>query len=370
MELAREPGSRILAALLVVVALSGVARAEEARSVEVTVAGDAASTSAIEEVIRGLVSPLAVTLRWTTAERIAADDVLALRIEDPSVVARVWVDLSSDERALIYIANTRNDRFLVRSVAVAGEYDEVARESIGQIVESSIGALLAGGEIGVSRDAAAREVERETGVAPIPVPPPRRVAPPDPEPTRDEGPSPTYSFAALYHGEVLDDRPSLRHAPELAAAIGVTGGELDLVVWLAAQYHAPYELRGEPAGVHLDGGGVRVAIGVAYRPLSFLTWRTVIGGGVDLSWVRPEAYPWAHVEAYPPFLLAAPIGTLASTLELIVAGPFAVFAGVSADVDLAGNRFVVESPNGSIAVIDPWRVRVGWIVGCGFVLDR
>jgi hypothetical protein len=334
--------------------------------VEIVATGEPASTAALEEVIRELLDRLPVQLEWTIASAIDPRDVLERREVEEDVVARVWIDLSDAERARIYVANAGSDRFLVRFVPLEHGYDEVARESLGHIIESSVDALLAGGEIGVSREAAEVEVAE---AMPDRTPPPRPIEAPVVRTATDRAEGARVSIGAAYQASALASDPLFLHGPAIFVAVGVPRGwNVRPLAWVGAQWVLPYDWSRISIGARFEGGGARAALGFETRVDPLVLFRGMIGIGIDLAWVTPWAQEPAR--ARPAFLFAAPIAILGANFEIAIAGPLALAFGLSLEADLAGNHFDLQSDDGtSTAVLAPWPVRPALWLGLAFAID-
>jgi hypothetical protein len=295
-----------------------------------------------------------IELAWSYAARIDPRVVLSTRGSDARVLARVWIDVSGAERAVIYVANTASDRFLVRFVPVTAGYDEIARESLAHIVESATDALLSGAEIGVAREDAARTVERETGVQ-LDVGAPR---------------GPRASIALSYRLDAVADGPLLRHGPELAAAIGVLGGpEIDLLVWLSIQYHAPLDFRSArvSSGARFDGGGARAALGIEWRPDPRVITRAALGVGADVAYVTPQG--GGEITASSPFWIGMPIVTALIAAEIRIVDRVGILIGACADADLSGSHFDLVREGALETVLRLWPIRPGGFAGVSLALE-
>jgi hypothetical protein len=381
--------------LCLLVGLAPVASAQDVRpSIEVVAAGDVATTRAMAERIRALERRFPVSVSWRERDAIDARDVLAPRSAEASTLARVWLDLTSPERALLFIANDANDRFLVRIVPTEDGYGELTQESLATIVDTAIDALLAGGQIGVDRSAAERTI---ASVEP---------QPPSAEPELVRGNDSASgndsaarndsaagndsavrnhsqrgvhsarrdvlrsSFVLRYHGEVLDERGSMRHAPELALSLsGFFDPSFDLLVFVAAQYWAPHTLGEIDRNVALQGGGARAALGATGRVGELFVWQAAIGGGVDVLWVEPHVAPETGLMPAAPFALVSPMLTFFASAALRPAPWLEIAAGAGADADLAGNHFDVQIAGARDPVISPWPVRPFVFVGLGVLFD-
>lgn len=91
--------------------------------------------------------------------------------------ARVWVFITLHDpgHARLYFRGPHGERFLLRELELRRGLDEVGRESIAQVVETSVGALINTG-VGISREEAKAALAREHGADA-----PRPVARPTPE---------------------------------------------------------------------------------------------------------------------------------------------------------------------------------------------
>jgi hypothetical protein len=360
-----ETDSIVLAtsAALLVLATAGHAAAQDS-VVHVVVSGEPSSTDALETAIRDLVAHQAVRIEWTRSDEIDPRDVLSARSGEGGVVARIWADLSDPDRAKLYIANAGSDRFLVRFIALADGYDEVAQESLGQIVASAIDVLLSGGEIGVSREVAVETVHRETGVAlerrPIErgriEPPPREE--PGEEPEDDEQPPLHLSIGLGYRASLIAGDPLITSGPLLSFSLGVPSAwSFRPMVEASVQYVLPYDWSNLAVGADFHGASLRIAAGFEAALGDRWLLRAAIGLGADLADVDPHAQmPW---EELAPFFYAAPMATLGASVEVTLLAPLAIFAAISVESEISGNHFTVVDPDGgaSAVVLQPWRLR-------------
>ena len=126
--------------------------------VEITVVGPVPDYQRLIAPI-GARTPSGVPLLWNRIDRFNPLAEL-LRAEPPppaSVALRCWIDLSDLRRVTLYFASRGGERFLVRELALSGRLDEVDQQSLAQVVEISIAALLENQDTGLTR-AEAREI--------------------------------------------------------------------------------------------------------------------------------------------------------------------------------------------------------------------
>src|ERR1700733_2383135 len=174
-------GSLALVALIPRPAIAGA----EPETVEIVATGERTATSAVEVLVRELLKRLPVVIRWASAPEIDPRDVLARRTADSVLAARVWIDLSDRTGARLFVANAASDHFLVRLVPAEEGHREVEEEAVAQIIASSVEAILAGGEIGVTREVAVRQMaiepRRDEAVQSSTAPSPQASRPPSRE---------------------------------------------------------------------------------------------------------------------------------------------------------------------------------------------
>jgi hypothetical protein len=326
------------------------AHAEGERPVVEIAVGAARGDASLEEVVRGLLAPLGVELRWSVVPRIDPEQVLTAPDAASRVIARVWIDVSRPARAAIFISDRTSDRFVVRFLDLERGLDEVARESLGQIVESTVDALLSGIVIGVTREAARQAIARET--------------PPE------EGESGIRVPLALgYRADLFAGDPMFRHGPELHASFtGFGGGELDLVVRVSAQYQPPIEWWSARAGVELHGAGVRAAAGVSWSP-GAVALRAMVAAGLDVASVLPLVTEGSGLTPAPEFVLTAPIVGLLLSTQIELAGPLGVVIDAFAETDLAGNHYDVANESATRPVLEPWPIRIGLGLALAITID-
>ncbi len=130
---------------------------EAQRRVEVVAAGERNVTAVLEPRLRLLLQDYPVALFFAVATDFRPRDVFASG--NDACLARIWLDARVSTRAVIYLVDDAHERFLVRVVPLEHGYDEVAQESLGTIVQSSIEALLAGASVGVTRRDAEAQVD-------------------------------------------------------------------------------------------------------------------------------------------------------------------------------------------------------------------
>jgi hypothetical protein len=175
----------LLAALLVAIpsALLGRgARAapapREAARILLVVAAEPGETAEFEKVAIELLGRLPVTVRVVRVTRIDVQEIARPVPAASAYLARIFVDLREPKRATLWFVDSSHDRILVRQLERALGSEELVREELGHILETSTEGLLSGAEIGLPR----AEVVPMLQVPPkneTPAPPPAPAKGPD-----------------------------------------------------------------------------------------------------------------------------------------------------------------------------------------------
>src|SRR6185295_16314451 len=147
-----------------VMADAAAARAQDpAPAVDVTVVGTADDL----ERVRALAPRLGTGgARWLRVDRLDPADVLRARRDGDAAAVRAWVDITVATRARLYFATRSGERFLVRDLELSGRFDEVDRAALTEVLESSIGALIADERAGLTRAEAEAVIARREPPSP------------------------------------------------------------------------------------------------------------------------------------------------------------------------------------------------------------
>ena len=251
--------------------------------VEMTVVGPVADYERLIAPI-GARTPSGVPLLWNRIDRFNPLAEL-LRADPPLswVALRCWIDLSDLRRVRLYFASRGGERFLVRELALSGRLDEVDQQSLAQVLEISIAALIENQDSGLTR-AEAREVLARS--QPEPEPPPlvqpalaRRwrlaaaasygIAAVAASMPMGQGPGVTLSLLAR--------RAAVTPAPD--AAFAARAG-----FWIAGHYRIPVTARAPEIGVRLETLAARAGVAGGWGRVS-----ARLGAGLDWVHVTPLA---------------------------------------------------------------------------------
>jgi hypothetical protein len=330
---------------------ASAAVSEGPRRVLLVVAADSHEAHELGQVVTELLGRLTVEVEVTRVERLDFAEI-ARSAPSSAALARLFVDLREPSRAVLWFVDPEHDRILVRQLErPAGGSEELLREELGHILETSTEGLLAGAEIGLPRAQI---------IATLEPPPSRGAARP---PRTEESP---FQIAALYELEGFASPARVAHGPEASVFIRVSRGAPRFGVWLTGQYRWPMHVEASPVGARIEGGALRalLALNVPVHPR--VTLRFALGTGTDLVVLTPESSGGSGVSLAESRLLAFAVLKAAVGMELRASSWLGFWGRLGADVDPSGARYVFEKQSGEDTVLRPWPVRPAFALGLGF----
>lgn len=323
--------------------------------VEVVAAGPAEPIAALEQRTRSLLREYPVVIDWSVRAAFRPRDVFVT--VDHESLTRIWLDLRDPAQAVLYVVDDAHEHFLVRVVPLDAGYDEVAGESLGTIIQSSVETLLAGATLGVSREAAEEQVSALEGpekpAEPPPTPVPEPAATPQSAPAAPRRP---YRLAldVGYRGQLWTDGTEILHGPEGGLSFVRPKARWSVAGFASAGYRAPLSWNESGVGARFEGLGVRAGSGVRLMLGSRASLALLGSVGVDGLEVRPSA---TDATAEDSFWIGVPTAGGAAELTLELARSWSVWLSAGADVDLMGHHFDVEEDGRRVTVLQPWRVQ-------------
>jgi hypothetical protein len=349
-----------------------VTLAPAAARVEVTLAANPEAERLLAPVLSELIERLGLVLALHTVHAIEPFDVLNPKPRQAQALARVFVDAQRRDVALLYLVDAAWQRVLVRRISLAHGLDEVAREELAHIVESSVQALAVGGQIGVTRAEASADlglpiVPNGAVVTPAPEPtakpPPNEALPPQPRVATTSAREPrARALTALElrigagWGFASWTPQTPVHGPELQLDLSA-GQRLSWGGALSAQYRLRRELHAEPIGVATRGVGLRLLGRMRYRSEPRLGFVAQAGGGLDYERFEPISgnTPDVTLDASASrtsFILASQLG-----IEAHLFGRAWLSLMCGAELDLAPDDYVVVHGTGIVPIAEPLRLR-------------
>ncbi len=278
-----------------------------------------------------------------------------------TTVARLWIDAAGGSPATLYLTDGERRRVYVRRVPLeSGLLDRVALESIAFIVESSVSALVAGREIGVSREAFAQSM---VAVPALPITTTGAGTPATPRPSPVAPSYPRWaSLVAAYeivraapvpyqHRIVIEYRSSWRRAR----------------VGMAAYAAAPQRISGPLVGARLLTTGANLTAGAHWPTGGTFDLSAGAGLGIEATRVDPVVST-AMLRATPPLWSSAlsmrGFGLVERALTPLGAR-WVVGLLVGVEVHPSPERYLISAgPGSQVALQTPrWRPVAGVLIG-------
>jgi hypothetical protein len=350
--------------------------------VEMTVIGEVADYQRLIAPI-GARTPAGVPLLWNRIERFnPLAELLRAEPAATPVALRCWIDLSDLRRATLYFASRGGERFLVRELALSGRLDEVDQQSLAQVLEISITALLENQDSGLSRDEARAILVRAQPSA-LPDPPPADAA----SLSRRHW---SLGVAASYVVQAIAPSLPFGQGPGLTLLLSTTPSKMptststststsrstvpraiatsQVGVWLAGHYQVPETAAGPEVGVRLQALTARAGLTAGWPLLSLR-----LGGGAD--WIRVTPLPgrngtavalaaphWSTNWVLAGALAArAPLDHVSATLARVT-----LTLVLSVETLVAPTEYEVRDAGGSRVAFSVRRARPGLALELGF----
>jgi hypothetical protein len=343
----------VVAASILLISTLARAEVQPPPEVSLVIAAEPRAADELELVVRELLARLSVVVQVSQVPRIDVHEIASPPPLARPLLARVWIDFKKPGRATLYLLATAQDRLLVRTVDRAPTGDELAREELGHILETSAEGLLSGANVGVPRVEAIPLLEP---AEPKPAPPP--------PPAKAAEVVPWWQVGALYEVSALSSQVRLTHGPMLSVLLRAQASKLIVGLWGTAQYRMPIEIGDSPVGATIGSGALRLLATTDVRLSPALSLRLGIGGGTDL--VRVETHANAGYVPESPHLRAFGVGRVSTGLEARVASSVLLWLNAAADVDPTSTTYVVDARAGETLVLRPWAVRPAVAVGAAF----
>jgi hypothetical protein len=343
-----------LAAAASILLISTLVRAEVQPPPEVSlvIAAEPRAADELELVIRELLARLSVGVQVSQVARIDVHEIASPPPMTRPLLARVWIDFKKPGRATLYLLATAQDRLLVRTVDRAPAGDELAREELGHILETSAEGLLSGANVGLPRAEVIPLLEpTEPKPAPQPV-------------VKIAETIPWWQLGALYEVGALSSQVHFTHGPMLSALFRTQVQNTVLGLWVTAQYRLPIEVGDSAVATTFASGGFRLLATTDIRLSKGVSLRLGVGGGTDVVRVQPR--PSAGFAADSTRVHAFGVGRGSVGLEARVAPSVLLWLNAAADLDPSSTTYVVDARAGERLVLSPWAVRPAVAVGAAF----
>jgi hypothetical protein len=282
-------------------------------------------------------------LRLTHVPVFSAADVMTG--DERGVAARVWIEVGAGGRARITITDQRAQRFLVREAALPTWPDELARETIAQVVESSVAALVENQGLGMTR-AQAHSLLLGHDERPSP-------------PQRAEN---QCGLGAFYQAQIFSPQILWAHGPGLRGQVTTPTRVGPAGLSVSAQYVLPQTRDDAYVGARLQGVALRVGVGIErQRPrLRLAAW---LGAGIDAVHVQPQQGSLGVATLTSTRWTAVTVLRAEVRVGLRVAKRMALFLTPSLEWDPKKRTYSVTGVDGQTGVVAPYAVRPGLSLG-------
>jgi len=265
-------------------------------------------------------------------------EILRARGNQTAKVA-VWIDVTREILAKVYLHARASDRFLFREVELAAGLDEIGRETLAQVIESSVAALLESEPVGLTR------AQATVLLAPIPA-------------------RPWFGEAGMgYAASTFSSAIPVRHGPTLALSLVRRSGDWRLSGSLAGVLFLPQAETSTVVGLRI--WSVESSFGgTAERDLSS-HWRLglSLGGGYDVVHAEPRPGTDVKVSLQPGQWkwISVVQSRLVATYQPTV-GP-AWYGALTVRMDPVPRHYDLAGTNGTLVVVKPFTVQPGLEVG-------
>jgi hypothetical protein len=349
------------------------------RAADVRLVGGAAGNAALATLLRELLDRHAISARVTSQEHFDPEELLGS--ESPAHAIVAFVDLEGEREVRLYLRDPAGDRFLLRELTLSHGLDELGREAIAQVVESSVDVLLRTPSAGLSRGQARTALAqskpaggsetaqpREVGPAPSPKGAPYSPAtasqPPSADLGRAGGPRTLARFEVHYAGAWSGSSLGAAHGPGigLGAARAISGSLAErraLTLGATAFVERPFTqtLATGQLDASIDTIATRLAVDLAWL-LGANTLSVSTGAGADFIQATPTRAREPGVTLAPG--TAHTIPALRFALAYSIGGAWWQI-GVQAfvDADLIRDRYQLATSSDSVVLATPWQVRPG-----------
>jgi hypothetical protein len=336
-------------------------RVDDAHDASATIVliGEAAESDELRELFVELLGRTSAIVRFLQKAEFRRQDLLGASEDD---AVHVFV-VATQSRAKLYFRGPAGQRFLLREVPLQRGLDELGRELVGQIVASSIDALIHRAA-GITREQVQLELDRQSPEH-AEAPAPHASSEPSPVPASRAAPGPRppwEGWTSLRYSATFSGDPGLGHGPGLelglAARVGVLlRGRLMAERWFARSV--------ETVGIGADIATTRARLAFDLGlGLGDATLVLSLGAGLDWAKVVPRRAHDSRWELATPSRHRAPGASGELRLE-IGGGSWQLALGAVADALLADTHYDVEDHGRLVRVAEEWQLRPGVVVALG-----
>jgi len=246
---------------------------------------------------------------------------------------------------------------LARDIDLGRGLDDLGKEELGQIVASSIEALLDNSASGMDR-------EQMTTVLAERSPPPASGTDPGVVRTAaSESQAAIVDLGAFYSVQAFAPGVAVSQGPGAFGSVGIPSRTSRLSARWSAQYVLPQQLEGPLVGVRLDTIALRLGAGYERDLGEGIRVGLWLGGGIDLAHIDPRQGETQVARLTDPRYTETTLVTVIAEVSARMSKDVRFVGALVADSDLHPRHYDLATPTGTSTVLEPWRVHPGVVVG-------
>lgn len=354
--------------------LSSEAVPNQASTAKVTIllVGENPASDALTALIRELLGGEGIECEFSRAREFEVDDLFASAERDAGV--RVFIRMLDEHRARLYFRGPFGQRFLLRTLSLRNGLDEVGQELMGQVVESSVVALLHS-LAGLSREQVAAEVADEVSV-PAAALDANRTASKGASTLDSSSPKPMHTadknfdlglnfrYTVRYDGSDFD----LAHGPGAELSFALHKG----LFWrgrLTGDHFLPQSLRIQELSAKLDTNSVRLSVDLGLKVARNQVVMVALGAGLNWVHLEPGTPRVADLAPAPPRADLIPFIRPEFRYE-ISSSSWVLALSAFADVSLSNTHYDLIVGDVPHELATPLRIRPGAALAFGVHIPR
>ncbi len=349
--------------LFVVIAMSclGAAPASLHSRVEVILAGVAGDCPELASLIEELLLAEQVTPSFSRVGALGSAQLSSQVSQPYPDRVRVWVTVTSRELAVLLFAGGFEDSYLLRQVPLRDGLDELGRERIAQVLQSSTSALLRGTKgMSLAEVQEAVDAPQSTKNSALLATESATVEQ-QPESQRPFIPRMGLDYRMAWTGSAT----RLRHGPALRPGLDELGGS-PLRVALDAELDWPQYYSGRGAQLRVWSGQLGLMLGVSAGQDRRFRLVAGAGGGISFARVGPKPFGTSSVTLYDRATYLSPILMTEAGAEWSL-GRLVVGGRLLTTISLERIHYDLETVDGRAErLFAPWLVVPGLAVFVGY----
>lgn len=331
------------------------------RHAVIVLIGALANDAELSALLRELLETSGVVVELATADHFERRDLLEARPSQNAVY--VFVAPAAAGATRLYFRAPDRERFLLRRLPERPAFDDVAREQIGQTVQTAVDSLSRSNE-GLTREQARAALDVDDK-APAADASPAKASRAAPEPVRESSrraaghaaPSSTLEgwLGVRYAATLLTTKVGPAHGPALELGLGIAGSRLALRARGTIEDDFRQTATTSAVGAELHSYRLRLSIDAGLLLGHEQRLLASIGAGQDRTSVSPLP-TLGGVTPHAAFIDLAPVGHAELRYEL-GSGIARAAAALGADLSLVDTHFDVERDAQRTRVLSWWLLR-------------